>query len=422
MSGTNVLIVKRPAEKVADGIFTLGGQGNSVLVDHGDGALLVDAGPGGEVTETMIRNARAVNEKPITHIVFSHGHMGYNFGVDQWCRDAKSRGEPRPTLVAHDRVPARYRRYIETSGLQSYTNTRQFRTVYPENPPAHWFVMPDVTYDKQMRVSGVVRDIVLFHAPSETDDATALWIPGDRVLYGSCAFIKSCPNAGSPFRIPRDPLRWAETLEGFLALKPKILIPEFGKPLVNPAEIEEALTVPIHAIHYLRREVVARMNRGMNEVEIIHDIQYKEALFGHRFLKPTYGCPEYLVREIWRSENGWWDRNPTTLHPSPPSEAAEEILRAIGDPHAVMERVRILKAQGKTQAALHVIDLIALANPDGDLVTQAQWLKAELLEIRSTQVTSVVSRQIYRSEAEVLRGEDIGSSDRGAIGKQFVWS
>ena len=49
-------------------------------------------------------------------------------------------------------------------------------------------------------------------------------------------------------------------------------------------------------------------------------------------------------------------------------------------------------------------------------------LKAELLEIRSTQVTSVVSRQIYRSEAEVLRGEDIGSSDRGAIGKQFVWS
>ena len=164
------------------------------------------------------------------------------------------------------------------------------------------------------------------------------------------------------------------------------------------------------------------MNRGMNEVEIIHDIQYKEALFGNRFLKPTYGCPEYLVREIWRSENGWWDRNPTTLHPSPPSEAAEEILRAIGDPHAVMERVRILKAQGKTQAALHVIDLIALANPDGDLVTQAQWLKAELLEIRSTQVTSVVSRQIYRSEAEVLRGEDIGSSDRGAIGKQFVWS
>jgi hypothetical protein len=87
-----------------------------------------------------------------------------------------------------------------------------------------------------------------------------------------------------------------------------------------------------------------------------------------------------------------------------------------------MERVRILKAQGKTQAALHVIDLVALANPDGDLVTQAQWLKAELLEIRSTQVTSVVSRQIYRSEAEVLRGEDIGSSDRGAIGKQFVWS
>ena len=82
MAGTDVLMVRRAADKVCEGVHTIGGQGNSVLVDHGEGLLLIDAGPGGEVTEAMIGTARSISDKPVTHIVFSHGHMGYNFGVE----------------------------------------------------------------------------------------------------------------------------------------------------------------------------------------------------------------------------------------------------------------------------------------------------------------------------------------------------
>jgi hypothetical protein len=108
-----------------------------------------------------------------------------------------------------------------------------------------------------MRICGTRRDVVLFNAPSETDDATAVWIPDDAILYGSCAFIKSCPNAGSPFRVLRDPMRWAATLEQFLALHPRTLIPEFGAPLTDAKDINEALSVTIRSLHYLRREVGA---------------------------------------------------------------------------------------------------------------------------------------------------------------------
>lgn len=118
MSGTDIVMVDRGADRVADGIWTLGGQGNSLLVDHGEGLLLVDAGPGRDITERMIRDARRVCDKPLTHIVISHGHLGYNFGVAQWRAHAASRGEPRPVLVGHERVTVRYRRYTETSGLQ----------------------------------------------------------------------------------------------------------------------------------------------------------------------------------------------------------------------------------------------------------------------------------------------------------------
>ncbi|MDZ4357476.1 MAG: alkyl sulfatase dimerization domain-containing protein [Variovorax sp.] len=421
MSGTDVLLVRRPADAVVDGVYTLGGQGNSLLVDHGEGLLLVDAGPGRDVTERMIAATREVSQKPLTHIVFSHGHMGYNFGIAQWRRHAEERGDPAPVLVAHDRVPVRYRRYLETAGLQALTNTRQFRTAYPADPPAHWFTMPEVTYRTQMRITGSQRDIVLFNAPSETDDATAVWLPGARILYGSCAFIKSCPNAGSPYRILRDPMRWAETLEHFQALVPHVLIPEFGAPLTKAADIEEALGTTIRAIHYLRREVVARMNRGMTDVEIVHDIDYPDALFGNRFMKPTYGCPEYLVREIWRTENGWWDRNPTHLHPAKPTDVAAEVLAAIGDPERVLAHAQALRDRGELQLAMHVVDLVALAAPRTPAVERARLLKAQLMEARADGMQSAVSRQIMRSEAEVLRGQEIGSSDRSAAGARFEW-
>ena len=75
MSGTDVLMVKRPAELVADGIYTLGGQGNSVLVDHGDGVLLVDAGPGAAIAAWgrlgYPRRARALHDAAM--VITRHG-------------------------------------------------------------------------------------------------------------------------------------------------------------------------------------------------------------------------------------------------------------------------------------------------------------------------------------------------------------
>jgi len=422
MSGTDVLMVDRHADRVADGIWTVGGQGNSMLVDHGDGLLLVDAGPGKEVTERMIRSARAVSDKPVTHIVISHGHMGYNFGVAQWNAHARERGEPAPMLVGHERVTARYRRYRETAGLQSYTNTRQFRAPYPSELPSHWFVEPGKTYRDRLRIAGLRRDVELVHAPSETDDATAVWVPSEGVLYASCACIKSCPNAGSPYRIHRDPMRWADTLERLLALGPRILVAEFGKPLTEAADIDEALTAPIRAIRWLRMQVVERMNRGMAENEILHDLRYPDELFGGRFMRPVYGCPEWLAREIWRMENGWWDRNPTTLHPAPASDVAREVLAAVGDPQRVLDRARVMARDGRLQMALHVVDLIALAPVEAPGVAAARVLKAELLRARAAEMTSAVSRHVMTSEAESLLGLPIGSTDTRSGKDTFSWT
>ncbi len=422
MSADQILMNKVPLTRHAAGVYTVGGQGNSVVLDLGDTLLLIDAGPGGAISERMIEQVQqGLSGKRLSHIVYSHGHTGYNNGVREWIDAAKRAGHAPPLTVAHERVRHRYRRYLETAGLQTYTNTRQFRTPYPSEPPAHWFHMPDVTYAERLVIDGSARSVELISAPSETDDGTALWIPDVRVLYGGNAVINTCPNAGSPYRILRDPVRWAGTLEKLLALDPLMVIPEFGKPLSDPAQVRQALDIPARALRWLRAETVRRMNDGMGETDIVHDIAavLPQELFGSRYLRETYGCVEYIVRDIWRSENGWWNRNPTDLHPASPAAAARAVRDALPDPQRVLRHAQQLQRDGQTQLALHVIDLLALDDSDDALVRQAKSLKAQLCEQRAEQVPSVVSRNLYLSSADALMERDIGAAERGD--KAFAW-
>ena len=117
---------------------------------------------------------------------------------------------------------------------------------------------------------------------------------------------------------------------------------------------------------------------------------------------PIYGDPEYIVRDLFREENGWWDRNPTSLHPAHPSEAAAAVVSAITDPVTVIAKAKEFRDAGEVQLALHVIDVLALADGDDPVVVEARQLKSELLRLRRDEVTAFVSKSLYESSARLL--------------------
>jgi alkyl sulfatase BDS1-like metallo-beta-lactamase superfamily hydrolase len=420
-TGLDVLVRSETFTNLVPGVHTIGGQGNSLAIETARGVIVVDAGPGGGVTRAMIARLRELTAAPVFAIAYSHGHVGYNAGAPLWIEHAASRGEARPLLIAQSGVPARYRRYLETAPLQAWLNGRQFRkAMRPAGPEA--FPMPDQTFDTRLVIDGGDRRVELLSAASETDDAIAVWLPETRFLYGGPAIIRSIPNVGTPLRTLRDPIRWANTLERLHALQPLVVLPEFGKPITAPQDVDDTFQIPIRAMRYLRDAVVARMNAGMSEAEILHDMEYPEALFGHKYMRPIYGDPPYIVREIWRTENGWWDRNPSHLHPAQPAKAAAAVLAALADPGAVLTEARRLQAAGEYQLALHVIDLLALAGPVCETTRAAVALKAALCRQRATQLTSIVSRQILLSSAEDLLGLPIGSTASEDPPANFSWN
>jgi alkyl sulfatase BDS1-like metallo-beta-lactamase superfamily hydrolase len=118
------------------------------------------------------------------------------------------------------------------------------------------------------------------------------------------------------------------------------------------------------------------------------------------WMAPTYGHPDYIVRDIYRSETGWWDRNITHLHPAPAPEAAEAIRTAIADPRHVLETVEALRGRGERQLALHVLDLLALCPGDDPEVIEARAIKAAIAEELADAASSFISANLYRTMAD----------------------
>lgn len=401
----SILVGELAGQVIGPGLIVLPGQGNTLAIETDAGVVVVDASgllhaPG------MIEKLREHTDAPVHAIVYSHGHHGYNSSVPIWQEHNAERGDPPARLVAHENVLGRYARYRETEGLQLRMAAMQFpaRKPIPLDMLAPGFALhdPTETFADEMTLVEGARRVELVWAPSETDDALAVWLPDDGLLLGGAATPGlTIPNIGTPLRTQRLTIRWADTLDRLGSLGATRLLTEFG-PLVEGDDIGEQLQRTSEALRWVRDEVVERMNAGMGEAEILADMTYPDELFDRAWMRATYGAPDYIVRDAYREENGWWDRNPTTLHPAAPEDAAAAVMSAIADPQAVLDRARALSDEGQTQLALHVVDLLALGHGDEPVVVAARDLKAELCIARASEVTPYVSKSCYRSSARLL--------------------
>lgn len=387
---------------VAPGVHVVGGMGNALSVEIDEGVLQIDTGQSVKQAHDMLVRLREITDAPVHTIVYSHGHLGYNNAVETWLDDAQRRGEPPPRVLAHANLVRRWQRYRETEGLQKLFVELQLRIPVGGFDTDLQLRMPDETFTDALHFTSNGRRVDVVWAPSETDDAVVVWIPEERLLYGGAAITPSIPNVGTPLRSLRDPVRWAATLDRLADLAPAIVVMEFGPALEGEELIQKILRSTAEALRWVRREVVERMNRGLGIEEILHQITFPPELFDRPWMLPLYGHPDYLVRDVFRAENGWWDRNPTNLHPAPPDAAAAAVLSAISDRTMVLSRARELAAAGEPQLALHVVDLLARAPGNDPELVEARQLKAQLCRGLAKSATSFVSKSLYGSSADII--------------------
>ena len=392
------------------GVFGQQQAGWLVTIETQDGLVQIDTGDAAAGSLAAIRRR---SDSPISDIIFSHGHQRYNLSCREWIVDCVQRSGRVPRVIAHRNVARRQARYVESSGLQNRLLERQFRF-----PPGSLegrefaFTTPTHTFDTSFTIETPGRTIDVVWAPSETDDAVAVWLREDRILYGGPACIPFFPNVGSPQRPWRDPQRWATTLDNLASYPAETLICEFGEPIAGAAAIQEYLATTAAALRWCHSTVVALMNQGLTVAEIVNMVEPPAEIFDKPWLQEGYTSLEHVLRDVYRGQFGWWeDLNPTSLHPAHPHDVAREIRAAIGDPTTVLARAQALADAGEVKLALHVVDLLAL-EPGSDPVTvHARTLKADLCRRAAATNTSYVTQSLYLHGADELERANAETHD-----------
>jgi alkyl sulfatase BDS1-like metallo-beta-lactamase superfamily hydrolase len=405
--GTDALTTSarpRKTREIAPGVHFLAGFGNTTFILGSEGVAVVDpglftSGP------RVVRELRAITDLPVRYVVYTHGHYDHAFGTPALLDDALARGHEPPDIVGHVNVARRFERYAKTAGHLAQTFDLQFASWGPNGGDVvrkARYCPPTISYEDRLRLDGLGdRSIELRHGLGETDDHTWVWIPDARTIVGGDFIVSSLPNAGTPFRVQRYVLEWAEALEEMAAVEPTAVISGHGDVFTEDAT--DMLITTAHALRWLDSEVVRRMNEGQWQEQILAEVALPDDLAASEYLQPLYGCTAFAVRDLLRRYMGWYDGNPSMLFPSTRAEIAREVVELTGGTTDLLARADEL-AHGDAadqQRALHLVDFVIFAG--GEDVADAHRRKADLLEARAAGERSFVASNVLKSAATLER-------------------
>lgn len=379
-------------EEMAPGVFFLHTFANVTVLRTGAGLVLVDTSnyAARQRTFTLVRS---LDPAPLAAAIYTHGHADHALGLPPFLAEARERGWPRPSVVGHANVTARFARYRRTHGYNALINARQFG-IAPTWPRD--YDDPDVVYDVATTFTAGEVTLELRHARGETDDHTWIWWAERRILWTGDLFIWVAPNAGNPQKVQRYAGEWAAALRAMRALEPALLVPGHGVPIVGAARVRQALDDTAEWLETLERETVERMNAGATLDTIVDEVRPPARLAARPYLQAVYDEPEYIVRNVWRLYGGWWDGVASHLKPAREAEIAREVARLAGGVETLVARARALAAAGDLALAAHLVDWAVAAAPEH---REAHAARAAVYEARAAGAAALMTRGIFTAAA-----------------------
>ncbi|MBX7160924.1 MAG: MBL fold metallo-hydrolase [Acidimicrobiia bacterium] len=377
--------------EVAEGVGVLPSFCNVMPIRAGDALVLVDTSSPFTAAQNFAR-IREWTDLPLHTAVYTHGHVDHACGMGPFDAEARDRGLPRPRVVAHEAVLARFRRYAKTAGYNGSINRRQFGFSELEWPTE--YREPDVTHRDGIDLSVGDRRLQLRHARGETDDHTWVFLPDEGVLYPGDLMIWCVPNAGNPQKVQRYAGEWAAALREMLACGAEIMLPSHGLPVVGKDRVATVLADTAELLESLEAQTLELMNAGASLDEVIHTVSAPAHLLERPWLQPIYDEPEFIVRNIWRLYGGWYDANPAHLHPAPQAVLAREVAALAGGAGALARRAVEVADAGDLRLAGHLVDFAQNADPADAAVAEAA---ADIWGRRRDAATSLMAKGIYNA-------------------------
>lgn len=356
------------ALKIHDHIFQAIGFGNTFMVTTSEGNVIIDTSlPFNSTLHKRLLTAE--NAGPIKYIILTHGHGDHTGGVPAW-------KQPGTQIIAQ-KNHVEFEHYMtRLNGFYALRNAAQFALAIPK--PSVWpgnygaKIEPTILFDDkyEFELGGV--KFVVMATPGETYDHATVWIPQYKAAFVGDNYYDSFPNIytlrGTQ---PRWALDYVNSLNKVLDLKPELVLPSHGLPIIGNAEITKKLTRYRDAIQYVHDETVKGMNAGKDVWTLMNEIRLPAALD----IGESYGKLSWSVRGIYEGYVGWFDLNPVAMYEKPAASVYPDLVKLAGGAETVAKLAMERAQAGQAVDALHLSDM-ALTAEAANKTALAAKLKA----------------------------------------------
>jgi alkyl sulfatase BDS1-like metallo-beta-lactamase superfamily hydrolase len=311
------------------------GFGNTFMVTTKAGVVIVDTSSPFNV-ERHRKLLRAVSTAPVRYIILTHAHGDHTGGVPAW-REPGTKVIGQANEVEFNNYQTRLAGFFGGRNAAQFggaiSATARLAGANPGNYAAP--KLADVLFDKQMTFKLGDLTFVVLSTPGETPDHLTVWIPELKAAFVGDNYYASFPNLytlrGTE---PRWALDYVTSLNKVLALKPEIVLPSHGVPIVGAAKVQATLTQYRDAILYVHDAVVAGMNQGKDVWTLMREVKLPPQLY----VGEGYGNLPWSVRGIYEGYAGWFDGDAATLYATSPNAAYAELVKLAGGAGPVAAR------------------------------------------------------------------------------------
>lgn len=426
LAALNASFEKR-VEKVGDNIHVAIGYGlaNSIMIEGDDGLIIVDTMESVEAAQEVMAAFRAISDKPIAALIYTHNHADHVFGSGGFIPMDSD-----VLVIAHDTTSAYIDRIVNIlRPIITTRSMRMFGNFLDDEASINDGIGPKLVMDEEslidirrpnrtfsdrleITVAGV--DLLLVHAPGETNDQIFVYLPKEKALLPGDNIYRTFPNLytirGTPYR-PVD--TWIKSLDAMRDLQPEVLIPSHTSIIRGGEAVQEALTTYRDGIQFVHDQTIRLMNHGLTPDQLVERIKLPPHLAESPYLQEYYGTVAWSVRSVYDGNLGWFDGNPTNLFPLPPVEQAQNYADLAGGVDRLRQRCLDAVEAGEHQWALELSDYLLALDPED---TKARDARVEALTALGESAGNPNARHYYLTRAaELGQGLKIGRMGKNPV-------